>query len=67
MAYIDLSPILKDYEGKWVALSEDNRTVYVAAATAPEVVRMAESKGYADYTLLYVTPFDTLYCGCIVL
>ena len=66
MSYIDLAPILKDYEGKWVALSEDDSTVYGAGETAKAAVNSAESRGYTDYTLLYVQPFDTHYCGLVI-
>ena len=66
MSYVDLAPILKDYEGKWVALSEDDSKVYGAGDTAKAAVDSAESRGYTDYTLLYVQPFDTHYCGLVI-
>ena len=63
MAPIDLSTILKDYESKWVALSDDNAAVQGSGNTAKEAANDARSKGYSDFTLLFVQPFDLLYCG----
>ncbi len=63
MAPIDLSSILKDYEGKWVALSDDNKVVFGSGNTAREAASEARAKGRADFTLLFVQPFDLLYCG----
>ena len=63
MHTIDLTTLLKDHQGQWVALSEDNNAVYGAGTTAPAAVADARSKGYEDFTLLYVRPFDVLYCG----
>ena len=66
MSYVDLAPILKDYEGKWVALSEDDSQVYGVGDTAKAAVDSAELRGYTDYTLLYVQPFDAHYCGLVI-
>ena len=66
MAPIDMSVILKDYEGKWVALSDDNKSVYGAGKSAKDAAQDAESKGHLDCTLLFVQPFDVLYCGMIL-
>lgn len=63
MAPLDLSPILKSYEGKWVALSDDNRTVFGAGDTAKEASQDASAKGHPEATLLYVQPSNLLYCG----
>ena len=63
MTPLDLTVILKDYEGKWVALSDDNSSVYGAGDTAKEAAREAESKAHPEFTLLYVEPSDFLYCG----
>ena len=63
MTPIDLSSILKNYEGKWVALSDDNTAVYGSGNTAKDAAEAARAKGHTDYTLLYVQPFDLLYCG----
>lgn len=60
---IDLTPIIKDYQNKWVALSDDESEVYGAGNTAKDAVRDAESKGHLDYILFFVRPFDLLYCG----
>ena len=61
MAPLDLSQILKNYEGKWVALSDDNKTVYGAGFTAKEAAREAQSKEYAEFALLFVQPSNFLY------
>lgn len=63
MVPLDLSSILKDYESKWVALSEDNTTVYGSGVSAKEAADDANSKGYPEFTLLFVDPSDLLYCG----
>ena len=66
MSAVDLSPLLKNYEGQWVALSEDDSRVCGAGVTAPDAVRAAEANGCRDYTLLFVKPFDMLYCGVLL-
>lgn len=63
MTPLDLSSILKDYEGRWVALSDDYKAVFGSGHTAKDAAGDARSKGHLDYTLLYVQPFDLLYCG----
>ena len=61
MKPIDLTPVIKGFQNKWVALSEDERTVYGAGDTARAAIQDAESKGYADYVLFFVRPFNLLY------
>jgi hypothetical protein len=51
MSPVDLTPTIKDFQNRWVALSEDEKTVYGAGDTAPAAIQDAESKGYFD--LLY--------------
>lgn len=63
MAPLDLTSIYKRYEGKWVALSDDNRTVYGAGNTVGEAARQAKDSGHPEFTLFFVEPSDTLYCG----
>ena len=63
MAPLDLSSILKPYEGQWVALSEDNKAVLGSGKTAKEALLNAEKKGSSDATLMFVQPSDFLYCG----
>ena len=63
MAPIDLTKILKDYEGKWVALSDDSKSVYGSGKSAKLAAQDAETKGRSDFTLLFVQSFDLLYCG----
>ena len=63
MAPLNLGEILKDYESKWVALSDDNTRVLGAGKSAKEALKDAELKGFSDVTLMYVQPSDLLYCG----
>ena len=63
MAPLDLTLILKDHEGKWVALSDGNSSVYGSGDTAKEAAQQAEAGGHSEFTLLYVEPSDFLYCG----
>lgn len=58
MAPLDLSSILKNCEGKWVALSDDNTIVYGIGKTAMEAAQDARSKGFSEFTLLFVEPSD---------
>ena len=58
MKALDLTPILNEHQGKWVALSDDSQTVYGAGDTAKAALADAQSKGHANCTLLYVQPFD---------
>lgn len=63
MTPIDLTSVYKQYQGKWVALADDNKTVWGHGNTAKEAAETAQAKGHDDYTLLYVEPTDLLYCG----
>ena len=63
MTSIDLTSIYKNYEGKWVALASDNKTVFGFGNTAKEAAESAQANGHKDYTLLYVEPSGLLYCG----
>lgn len=63
MAPIDLTPIYKQYEGKWVALGSDYKSVFGSGNTAKEAADRAEASGQKDFTLLYVEPSNLLYCG----
>ena len=63
MAPLNLTSIYKQYEGKWVALSDDNQSVYGAGCSVEEAVKQAKDAGYQEFTLLFVEPSDTLYCG----
>ena len=63
MSPVDLAPLVKDYQSKWVALSEDQTKVLGVGESAQAAAQDAESKGEPDYTLFYVRPFDLLYCG----
>jgi len=63
MAPLDLTPIIKQYVGKWVALSDDYKAVYASADTANMAADNANQKGYSEFTLLFVEPSNLLYCG----
>ena len=60
MKPIDLTLAIKDFQDKWVALSEDERTVCGAGDTAQAAILDAESEGYKDYVLFFVRPFNLL-------
>ena len=65
MRPLDLSNVLEDFEGKWVALSTDERDpkVFGSGETAKEAIRDAVKKGNNNYCLMYVRPFDLLFSG----
>ena len=63
MAPLDMTSILKDCEGKWVALSDDSQSVYGIGKSAKEALEDSKSKGYSDVTLMFVQPSDMFYCG----
>lgn len=64
---IDLSKLLKNYEGKWVILSQDNKSVYGSGKSAKLAAEDAALKGYPDFTLLFVQPFGLLYLMSFIL
>ena len=63
MTPIDLTPIYKQYQGKWVALSDDYKSVFGSGNTAKEAAEESQANGHQDYILHYVEPTDVLYCG----
>lgn len=63
MVPINVTSIYKRYEGKWVALADDHKTVLGYGNTAKEAAETALASGHKDYTLLYLEPIDLLYCG----
>jgi len=63
MAPLDLSKQLKNYENKWVALSDDSTRVLGAGDSAKEALQDAKNNGYNEATLMYVQPTNLLYCG----
>ena len=63
MSPIDLSPVLKNYEGKWVALSNDNKTIFGSGNSPKVAADQAKSNGNEEYTILFVESSDLLYCG----
>ena len=65
MTPIDLSQVLKDLQGKWVALSNDDKkpSVYGVGTTAKDAARDAESKGNSSFYLLFVRSNNLFYTG----
>ena len=63
MSPIDLTSTVKEFQNQWVALSEDETTVYGSGDTAQDAIRDAESQGHLDYVLFFVRPLDLLYSG----
>jgi hypothetical protein len=48
MAAIDWTPMYKKYQGLWVALTEEEKTVIVSGKTAKEAWDKAQEKGYTQ-------------------
>ncbi len=63
MVPLDLTAILKGFESKWVALADDNTAVHGAGDTAKEAAEEAKTKGYPEFTLLFVEPSGFLCHG----
>lgn len=51
---IDLSRLLKGYEGKWVVISEDKSKVLCAAETLEDAIKKSEE--YKDHPILLRVP-----------
>jgi len=51
-------PQFKDYEDKWVAISETENRIIASGETIFEVDQEAEQKGYSDVLLFKVPRFD---------
>lgn len=56
----DVSQLLKPYENKWVALSEDHREVLGAGDSLEEAERQAEATRQR-YVFIKLPPFDVNY------
>lgn len=52
---------LRNYEGKWVAISEDEDRVVGSGDTPIQAKAEADAKGYGDAALFKVRPFDGYY------
>ena len=57
---IDLSKILKPFEGKWVALSIDSKKVLGDGDTLQQAKEKAEKKS-KDYIFIKLPPYDVSY------
>ena len=67
MAPLDLSNLLKEYENKWVALSDDNKKVFGAGKTAKDALQDAKRKGHEDVTLMFVQLSEILIASFLSL
>lgn len=60
---IDWTKIYKKYQGLWVALKDDQRTVLASGKTAKEVFDSAQKKGYKK-PILFRVPAEVIpYVG----
>jgi hypothetical protein len=57
---IDLNKILRPFEGKWVALSLDNKRVLGDGDTLKEAKAKAEKKS-KEYIFIKLPPYDVSY------
>lgn len=51
MKPIDMTRIYRDYKGKWVALTQDRKTVIASGTTAKKVFDQAHKKGFKEPVL----------------
>ncbi len=58
---LDLSKVLRPYENKWVALSEDHQRVVGSGDTLKQAQKQAEEKGQKHPVYTKVLPFDISY------
>lgn len=56
-----LEDTLRDYEGKWVAISEDEDRVVGSGDTPVQAKAEADARGYSEAALFKVRPFDRFY------
>ena len=57
MPAIDMTEVLRSYEDKWVALTEDNKVVG-SGDSIKEAAEEAKKKGYDNPIFEKVLPFD---------
>lgn len=53
--YINFTPLYKKYPGQWVALGNDEKTVFAAGKRAKTVLAESKKKGHKD-PILYRVP-----------
>lgn len=58
---LGLEDTLRDYEGKWVAISEDEDRVVGSGDTPVQAKAEAEARGYSEAALFKVRPFKGYY------
>lgn len=58
---IDLSGILRPYENKWVALSNDYKEILASGTSLKEVTQKCKKKNCVKPIYFKVLPFDTAY------
>jgi Family of unknown function (DUF5678) len=56
---------LKNYENKWVALSEDTEKILGVGNDAVEALNDAKEKGYSEVVLYKVLPNNAYYIGSL--
>jgi hypothetical protein len=56
---------LKNYENKWVALSEDTEKILGVGNDAVEAINDAKRKGYSEVVLYKVLPNNSYYIGSL--
>ncbi|MBA7496075.1 hypothetical protein ES702_06673 [subsurface metagenome] len=61
MKTVDLSKILRPYEDKWVALSQDEKKVIGSGKTLKETSKEVSKKRYKNPVYLKVPRFDVEY------
>lgn len=63
MKPINLSEILRHYEGQWVALDEERTQVLVSGHTIESVITLIKQKAYNNPIITFISRFDTDYVG----
>lgn len=61
MKAIDLTELLKPYENKWVALTEDEKEVICSGKNPKKVYIKALKRGYKEPILTKVLPLDRCF------
>lgn len=60
---IDWTNLCKKYQGQWVALKDDEKTVVASGKTAKEVLEKAQNKGFKKPILFCVSAEIIPYVG----
>jgi hypothetical protein len=65
MAEKNWTKLFKDHKGQWVALKDDETTVMSSGNKLPEVIRIAQNKGYQKPILAKIPKKDITYIGSL--